>query len=154
MKKILFKIMLAVSIMVLSISTMAMASPIEDNNDFMEDEYHVEGTPNLSRWSYTSSYSIYMNIDNSGNAIMDSSVTGYSGVTTKIEIYFYLQQYYDGGWKNYKTWKDTIDGDYALKEHIYSVPKGYKYRLRCSYYVYSGRSYDHFMAYSREVSYY
>ena len=42
MKKILLKIMLAVSIFVLSISSVAMASPIEDNNDFMEDEYHVE----------------------------------------------------------------------------------------------------------------
>ena len=40
---------------------------------------------------------------------MYSTVTGYSGVTTKIEIYFYLQQYYDGGWKNYKTWKDTVN---------------------------------------------
>ena len=153
MKKILLKIMLAVSIFVLSISSVAMASPIEDNNDFMEDEYHVEGTPNLSRWSYTSSYSIYMGIVN-GTAIMDSTVTGYNGVTTKIEIYFYLQQYYDGGWKNYKTWKDTINDISAVVEHTYSVPRGYKYRLRCSYYVYSGRSYDHFMAYSNEVSYY
>ena len=62
MKKILLKIMLAVSIFVLSISSVAMASPIEDNNDFMEDEYHVEGTPNVSRWSYTSSYSLDMGI--------------------------------------------------------------------------------------------
>ncbi|MBB5263451.1 hypothetical protein HNP82_000545 [Catenibacillus scindens] len=153
MKKILLKIMLAVSIMVLSISSMAMASPVEDNNDFMEDEYHVEGTPNLSRWSYTSSYTLDMGIEN-GTAIMDATVTGYSGITTKIEIYFYLQQYYDGGWKNYKTWKDTVNDDYAVVEHTYSVPKGYKYRLRCSYYVYSGRSYDHFMDYSYEVNYY
>ena len=55
---------------------------------------------------------------------MDSSVTGYSGITTKIEIYFYLQQYYDGGWKNYKTWKDTINDNYAVVEHTYAVPKG------------------------------
>ena len=123
MKKILLKIMLAVSIFVLSISSVAMASPIEDNNDFMEDEYHVEGTPNVSRWSYTSSYSLDMSIVN-GNAIMYSTVTGYNGVTTKIEIYFYLQQYYDGGWKNYKTWKDTVNDMNAVVEHTYAVPKG------------------------------
>lgn len=147
------KIILLVLVCVLSISCVAFANDasIEDNNDFMEDEYNVEGTPNLTRWSYTSSTSEGLTISSNGTATMSSSVIGFSNVT-KIEIYFYLQQY-DGAWKNVKTYKDTVYDRYAAKEHTYSVSKGYKYRLRCSYYVYSGSSYDHFMEYTSEKYY-
>lgn len=153
MKRKLSKLLMLILICVMSVNSFAMANTIEDNNDFMEDEYHVEGTPNLSRWSYTSSCSQNLYINSSGTATMTSAVTGYSGVTTKIEIYFYLQQY-DGAWKNVKTYKDTVEGSYAVKEHVYSgLSKGYKYRMRCTYYVYSGKSYDYFMEYTDEQYY-
>lgn len=153
MKRKLAKILMLILVCVMSVNSFAMARNIEDNNDFLEDEYHIEGTPNLSRWSYVSSYSQDLYINSSGTATMTSSVTGYSGVTTKIEIYFYLQQY-DGAWKNVKTYKDTVNGSYAVKEHVYSgLEKGYKYRLRCTYYVYSGKSYDYFMEYTSEQYY-
>ena len=88
---------------------------------------------------------------------MTSSVTGYNGTTTKIEIYFYLQKYSGGTWKNIKTYKDTVNSWYAVKEHTYTsstdITHGYKYRLRCTYYVYSGRSYEHFMEYTDEKYY-
>lgn len=152
MKKRIIKIFALVLVCIMSVSSTTFANTIEDNNEFMEDEYHVDGTPNLSRWSYTSSTAEYLSISN-GTATMTSSVVGYSGVTTKIEIYFYLQQY-DGAWKNVKTYKDTVEGSYALKEHTYSgLSKGYKYRLRCTYYVYSGKSYDYFMEYTDEQYY-
>lgn len=152
MKKNFIKVLVLTLVSIISISCNSFARNIEDNNDFMEDEYHVEGTPNLTRWSYTSSTSEDLYISN-GTATMTSSVVGYSGITTKIEIYFYLQQY-DGAWKNIKTYKDTVNGSYALKEHSYSgLSKGYKYRLRCTYYVYSGKSYDYFMEYTSEQYY-
>ena len=151
MKKI-YKILLLVVILVLSINSLAFASTIEDNNDFMEDEYHVDGVPNKTRWSFTSSTTEDLYINSSGTATMTSSVTGYSNVT-KIDIYFYLQQY-DGAWKNVTTYKDTVYNTYAVKEHVYSgLPKGYKYRLRCTYYVYSGKQYDYFMNYTSEKYY-
>lgn len=151
MKKIC-KVFIMALVCILSFNFVAFAGTVEDNNDFMEDEYHIEGTPNLSRWSYTSSTTEDLYISSSGTATMTSSVTGYSNVT-KIEIYFYLQQY-DGAWKNLKTYKDTVYNTYAVKEHVYSgLPKGYKYRLRCTYYVYSGKSYDHFMNYTSEKYY-
>ena len=154
MKKKFIRMILLALVCIMAFQTISFANNgyIEDNNDFMEDEYDVEGTPNLTRWSYTSSAteSLYIN---GGTATMTSSVTGYSGVTTKIEIYFYLQQYSGGSWKNLKTYKDTVNSWYAVKEHSYPVSKGYKYRLRCSYYVYSGSSYDHFMEYTSEKYY-
>ena len=97
MKQKIVKIIMGILILTLSFGTMSLASNtgIEDNNDFMEDEYHVEGTPNTSRWSYTNSTSESLHINN-GTATMTSTVTGYSGITTKIEIYFYLQKYSGG----------------------------------------------------------
>ena len=158
MRKKFVAILMSMLILTLSIGSISFAnnSQIEDNNDFMEDEYHVEGTPNLSRWSYTNSTSEGLHINN-GSATMTSSVTGYNGTTTKIEIYFYLQKYSGGTWKNIKTYKDTVHSWYAVKEHTYTsstdITHGYKYRLRCTYYVYSGRSYEHFMEYTDEKYY-
>ena len=85
MKNKLTKIVLFILICVLSINSMAFANNvIEDNNDFMEDEYHVEGTPNLSRWSYTSSTSEGLTISSDGTATMSSSVIGYSFLSTAV----------------------------------------------------------------------
>lgn len=158
MRKKCLKVFAMILIFVMSFSMTSFAGneTIEDNNDFMEDEYHVEGTPNLTRWSYTNSVTQNLSISN-GSATMTSSVTGYNGTTTKIEIYFYLQKYSGGTWKNIKTYKDTVNSWYAVKEHTYTsstdITHGYKYRLRCTYYVYSGRSYEHFMEYTDEKYY-
>lgn len=151
MKKRIIRIASFVMIFCFLFISMAFASNIdtEDNNDFMPEEYEQEGTPNLTRWSYTSSTTEGLSISSSGVATMRSSVTGYLGTTTKIDIYFYLQKY-DGTWKNVKTYKDTVNSYYAVKEHTYSpLDKGYNYRLRCTYYVYGpNNQYDHFMEYT------
>lgn len=156
MKKRIIRLVSLVIIVSMMFNTMAFANNIdlEDNNDFMEEEYQQEGSPNLSRWSYTSSTIEGLSISSSGTATMTSRVTGYSGTTTKIDIYFYLQKY-DGTWKNVKTYKDTINNYYAVKEHTYSpLDKGYDYRLRCTYYVYGpNNQYDHFMEYTSTKHY-
>lgn len=156
MKKKLMKILSLVLMVCMLFNTMAFANniEIEDNNDFMDEEYQQEGTRNLSRWSYTNSTVESLSISSTGTATMTSKVTGYSGVTTKIDIYFYLQKY-DGSWKNVKTYKDTVENYYALKEHTYSgLDKGYDYRLRCTYYVYGpDNQYDYFMEYTATKHY-
>ena len=115
--------------------------------------YNVADGPNLTRWSYTNSTTQYLRINN-GTATMTSSVIGYSGTTTKIEITFDLFKYTGGMWKKVKTYMDTINSWYAAKEHTYSgVDKGYTYRLRCTYKVYSGSNYEYFILYSNEVDY-
>ena len=156
MKRSIMRVVSLVTVLCLLFNTISLASgiEIEDNNDFMEEEYQQEGTPNQSRWSYTNSTSEGLSISSSGTATMTSRVTGYSGTTTKIDIYFYLQKY-DGTWKNVKTYKDTINNYYAVKEHTYSpLDKGYDYRLRCTYYVYGpNNQYDHFMEYTSTKHY-
>lgn len=156
MKSKVFRLIALVLITTFAFSSISFAGniDIEDNSDFMEEEYQQEGSRNLSRWSYTSSTSEGLYINSSGTATMTSSVTGYSGTTTKIDIYFYLQKY-DGSWKNVKTYKDTIKSWYGVKEHVYSgLDKGYDYRLRCTYYVYGpNNQYDYFMEYTSTKHY-
>ena len=157
MKKRIVKILALTLVFVLSFGNTVLAS---DNtvtrDDFSSDEeyYYVEGTPNLSRWSYTSSVSEGLSISSNGTATMSAIVTGYQDLTTKIVIFFDLQKYSDGAWKLVKTYRDTTNGWFTLEEHSYSgLDKGYTYRLRCKYYVYSGSSYDYFVRYTDEKKY-
>lgn len=140
MRKKLWGIILMTLLLTLSTSLVSFA------ND-------IEGKPNLARWSYTSSTSQNLSIS-SGTATMTLSVIGYSGVTTKIKVITDLQKYSDGTWKKVKTYMDTVNSWYMAKQHTHSgLPKGYKYRLRCQYYVYNGTNYEYFILYSNEVSY-
>lgn len=159
MKNKIVKIMALVLALVTSLTGSAYAGNSSDymiveDNWGAEDDYYIEGTPNLSRWSYTSSVSEGLSISSSGTATMSSIVTGYQDLTTKIVIFFDLQKYDDGMWKQVKTYRDTTNGWHTVEEHVYSgLDKGYTYRLRCKYYVYSGSSYDYFVRYTAEKKY-
>ena len=85
---------------------------------------------------------------------MTSVVTRYKGTTTKIKVIIDLQKYSGGSWKRVKTYMDVEDTWYALIEHTYSgLDKGYTYRMKCTYTVYSGSNYDKFTLYSKQVTY-
>lgn len=111
--------------------------------------------PSVSpRWSYTSSTSEILTISSDGTARMTSGVTGYKGTTTKIKVIIDLQKYSGGSWKRVKTYMDVEDTWYAAIEHTYSgLDKGYTYRMKCTYTVYSGSNYDKFTLYSKQVTY-
>ena len=123
-------------------------------SEIVENEY---GEPNPTRWSYTSSAIEALTISSSGTANMSASVTGYSGTTTKIIIYFYLQKYNTdtGTWFNVKTYRDQSTNWFFDVYHTYSSLERGRYRLRCNYYVYGpdGYYYDNFMSYTNEKTY-
>lgn len=124
-----------------------------DNNDYSWELEGLDGTPSVARWSYTNCTTQGMSIKN-GTATVTASVTGYQGVATKVVMYMYLQQSKNGGWTNLTSYTHTFNTYYGDAEHYYSTcPKGYTYRLRCSYYVYSGSQYEHIIAYSNNYSY-
>lgn len=124
-----------------------------DNNDYSWELEGLDGTPSVARWSYTNCTTQGMSIKN-GTATVTASVTGYQGVATKVVMYMYLQQSKNGGWTNLTSYTHTFNTYYGDAEHYYSTcPKGYTYRLRCSYYVYSGSQYEHIIAYSSNYSY-
>lgn len=126
----------------------------EDTNDYSWELENIDGTESLLRWSYTNYTDQGLSINSSGKATMFASVKGYSGTTTKIIMYMYLQQYKNGGWTNLTSTQDTIYSSSGSKQHYYSTcAKGYTYRLRCSYYVYSGNNYEHIIQCSPNYSY-
>lgn len=89
----------------------------------------------------------------SGEATVSANVNGKPGVTTKVTIHLYLQQYKDGKWVDYDDWAKTEKGVNCTLSETVSVPKGYTYRAKASCYAYAGSKSEHVTKYSSEVKY-
>ena len=151
MKKLLS--LMAIMIMCFAFSMNASAEEIEDDNDYSHELIGLEGTEKSERWSYTNYTSQGLTIS-SGTATFTAAVTGYQSLATKVVMYMYLQQSTSsGGWTNLASYTHTFNTYHGAASHTYSVPSGYTYRLRCSYYVYSGSEYEHIIAYSGTKTY-
>lgn len=142
MRKCIVTLALALCVL-LSFSTNAFA--------FAENETPLVGIS--PRWSYTSSTITDLSISTSGSATGTAKLTGYQGTTTKVITYLYLEQYANGSWSTIQSWSQTDDSYRATLQGTYNVSKGYKYRVKASYYAYSGSSSENIVAYSGEVSY-
>lgn len=63
---------------------------------------------------------------------------------TQIKIYLYLEEYYNGSWRNVDSVTKTVSAKNATASKTYtSAVKGRKYRAYASVYVYSGSAYEH-----------
>ena len=89
----------------------------------------------------------------SGEATVSAKMNGKIGITTKVTIHLYLQQYKDGKWVDYDDWTKTEKGVNCTLSEIVSVPKGYTYRAKASCYAYAGSKSEHVIKYSSEVKY-
>ena len=89
----------------------------------------------------------------SGEATVSAKMNGKIGITTKVTIHLYLQQYKDGKWVDYDDWTKTENGVNCTLSETVSVPKGYTYRAKASCYAYAGSKSEHVIKYSSEVKY-
>lgn len=156
LKSRIVKTIALIMLLTISLSSTTFANNFENHENIIanQDDFFIAGTPNISRWSYTSSVSEGLTISSNGTATISAVVSGYHDLTTKIVIFFDLQKYTGGVWKKVKTYRDTTNGWYTLEEHSYAgLDKGYKYRVKCTYYVYSGDNYEYFIRYTAEKSY-
>lgn len=155
MKKLIaFVMLLTLCLTMLVFPAMADEYP-EGGFDFdaYEAQESVDGTLKMSRWSYTSSTSQGISVE-SKEATADAIVTGYKDKATKVVMYMYIQQLKDGSWTTLDSHRYEFDTWHGAKEITYSpCPHGYTYRLKCSYYVYSGTEYEHITAYSANFVY-
>ena len=87
-------------------------------------------------WTMIANVSNGLEINASGNAIMVSQITGYSGQVDSIRISSYLQRYQNGSWVAVKNWSQDYQGSSALWSKSWYVNKGYNYRLTTFFYVY------------------
>lgn len=146
-KFIAFIMTLVACLMMVAVPAMAEEYP-EEGFDFdaYEAQERLNGTPKLSRWSYTAATTQDLSIYQK-EATACVSVTGYKGTATKIVIYMYIQQLNNGSWKTLDSHRYEFDNWHALKEITYSpCPHGYTYRLKANYYVYSGTDYEYISA--------
>lgn len=67
-------------------------------------------------------------IDSNGIATVKSSVYGYQGTTTRVEISAKLQQYKSGSGVTIKTFTADSDSHRTNLSETYNVTKGYSYR--------------------------
>lgn len=154
MKKICSFLMMIMCITMLACPALADEYP-EEGFDFeaYEAQENLSGTPKLSRWSYTESTSQGLSVE-SKEATAFARVTGYDDKATKIVIYMYIQQLDNGSWKTLDSHRYEFDSWHGSKEITYSpCPHGYTYRLKASYYVYSGTQYEHISANSANFVY-
>jgi len=151
MKKIL-SLMLCLALL-FTISSPVYAEEVEDNNEYMEEEYQMEGTPSLLRWSNISSATAGLSVTG-GTAYSAMTVQAYSKVTT-IVVYTYIQKKVNGVWTNIYQGIDKINDDYiwTSRSTTSGVAKGYTYRLRGRIYAYVGTTYELVTIYSSEKSY-
>jgi len=134
-------------------STSVYASEIEDNNEYAEEEYTMEGTLSRLRWSNVASAASGMSVSG-GKASAAYRVQGYSNVTT-IVVYTYFQKKVNGTWQNLSYVIDTKSGNFASATRTTSsgIVKGYNYRARIRIYAYVGATYELVTIYSNECSY-
>jgi hypothetical protein len=160
MKKILsFLMMMTMCLSIVAFPAMAAENSEEtiypDNFDYeaYEAQDRLNGTEEKGRWSYTESTTQSLSIAKK-EATAYASVRGYSDKATKIVIYMYIQQLKNGEWTNLDVHRYEFSSWHASKEITYSsCPHGYTYRLKTSYYVYSGSSYEHISANSANFVY-
>ena len=87
----------------------------------------------------------------SGTATVSGNMNGKMGITTKVTIHLYLQQYKNGKWTDYDDWLESKNGTGLTVSKTVTVPTGYKYRAKASCYAYAGNNCEHAVKYSGEV---
>jgi hypothetical protein len=102
---------------------------------------------------YISRTATSISIGTYGETTATGSVFGYPGLTDEIWIYLYLERYVNGNWETFGTWSRTFYTYYGTLQGTDVVPHGYNYRVRGSYYAWSGDSYEHVNGYSSVVYY-
>ncbi len=92
-------------------------------------------------------------INSSGVATVTSSVYGYQGTTTRVEISAKLQQYNGGKWVTLKTYTASSDSHRTSLSESYKISKGYSYRMQATIKAYSGSKSETQTVTSSEANY-
>lgn len=102
---------------------------------------------------YISRTTTTLSISSSGQATVVGSITGYSGITDKVYIFLYLEKYTNGSWTTETSWFQSFNSYHGTLQGTTYVAAGYLYRVRASYYAYSGSNSENLVGYSNTVYY-
>ena len=120
----------------------ASAEPVVDSPI---DEIVIEGYQYTSRLSSDLTFS-------GKTATCNSTVYGFSGITTKIVITQTLQRQSSSSWTYVTSWSKTFNSWYGFYGNTRSSLSSGTYRLKTVAKVYSGSNYETITIYSSSVS--
>lgn len=118
--------------LVLSGSIIIFASDTKSENSSEQFELI---TPYMS---YISGTNVTISKNQSGKATIYCYVSGYPGITTKIEITAYLQEYRNGAWQTINTYIQTTNSHIATLSRESTVSSGRSYRVTAMVRAFSG----------------
>ena len=82
----------------------------------------------MPRWDYLIMLSADMDVTSYNAATVYAEVDSDSRDVDTLRVTVNLQQF-DGGWRNYKTWTETINNNFASIEKNAAIPKGHSYQI-------------------------
>ncbi len=80
------------------------------------------------RWDYLVMISADMEVTSYNSATVSVDVDSDSRDVDELRVTVKLQQF-DGGWKDYKTWTETVKDSLAMFDKKAAIPKGYSYQI-------------------------
>lgn len=92
-----------------------------------------------------------LSVSPSGTATAYGYITGTYGLVDQVLIYLYLEKYINGYWTIIASWSQNYNSYFGSLVRTASVPSGYNYRARASYYAYSGSNSEHTVQYSNTI---
>lgn len=119
-------------------------------NVFVPPTVYSEISPYMD---YIAQASGSLYIDSNGVATVKSSVYGYQGTTTRVEISANLQQYKSGRWITLKNFTTESNSHRTSLSDTHSVSKGYSYRVQATIKAYSGSAVETRTVTSSEANY-
>lgn len=109
--------------------------------------------PPSTDWVYINRTMTNLSITTAGYATATAQLVGIPGVTTEVWIFMYLERYSGGSWTSVDSWYQSYPTYSGILQKSTYVASGYLYRVKASYYAYSGDDYEHVVQYSSSVYY-
>ncbi|MDW7657853.1 MAG: hypothetical protein SCM11_11855 [Bacillota bacterium] len=141
-----------VTIILCLVLMFALSGPVmavDQTQDSLTEDLGINPSP---RFSYTNVISTSMYTSASG-ITATGYILGYPGITDEVWIFLYLERYENGRWVTVGSWSEFAYTYFAYLEGFKSVASGYYYRVRGSYYAWSGNSYEQITGYSSSKYY-
>ncbi len=82
----------------------------------------------VPRWDYLMMITGHMDVTSYNSATVSVAVDSDAIDVDELRVTVNLQQF-NGGWKNYKTWTETIKDSAAMFDKKAAIPKGYSYQI-------------------------
>lgn len=106
----------------------------------------------MEAYSYTSTVSTTLSINDTGVAKPRAVITGLPGTTTKLHVTMHLQKYSNGAWKTVQSWSSSTASNSLTLSKSKNVSHG-KYRTHTVFKAYHNSSSEQIVKNSATVTY-